>query len=302
MGDRTADRTRSRSPSRRKTEKSPERRSKHRSHRHKSNDEDEDTHRKHRRDRREETEEERKERKRAKKDRKREDRNDREKLDVVDDDDDASMWVEKGVDTVSPEWTEPKGQADRQDAVANAPASAGMDLQSHASEPAAAPLPETTASGSQTRERDSWMLEPTISAPPAISNPFTERSTPKSAGLPSGRSQPISDDMTDGYGEEVSSGRTLDGGVDFFSALGSEHKRKDPNDDKPDPSKLQVTKMELNQQLVQGKTLDDYETKGKSLKPGKSADEVEKKVTPGGPGHQWRMMKLKRLYEQAEEQ
>jgi hypothetical protein len=149
-------------------------------------------------------------------------------------------------------------------AVANAPAAAGMSLQSHASEPAEAALPDSTASGSQPRERDSWMLEPTISAPPVISNPFTERNTPKSAGLPSGRSQPIemSNDMTDGYGEEESSNRTLNGGVDFFSALGSEHRRKDPNDDKPDPSKLQVTKMELNQQLVQGKTLDDYETKG----------------------------------------
>jgi hypothetical protein len=70
--------------------------------------------------------------------------------------------------------------------------------------------------------------------------------------------------MTDGYGDDESSGRTLDGGVDFFSALGSEHKRKDPNEDKPDPSKLQVTDMELNQQLVQGKALDEYETKGKS--------------------------------------
>ena len=108
------------------------------------------------------------------------------------------------------------------------------------------------------------MLEPTISAPPAISNPFTERNTPKSAGLPSGRAMPIesSNDMTDGYGDEEPSNRTLGGGVDFFSALGSEHRRKDPNEDKPDPSKLQVTKMELNQQLVQGKALDDYETKG----------------------------------------
>jgi len=159
--------------------------------------------------------------------------------------------------------------ANIQDAVASAPAAAGMSLQSHASEPAAAPLPGTTASGSQTRERDSWMLEPTISAPPAISNPFTERNTPKSAGLPSGRSLPMdtSNDMTDGYGDEESSNRTLGGGVDFFSGLGSEHKRKDPNEDKPDPSKLQVTKMELNQQLVQGKALDDYETKGECTGP-----------------------------------
>ena len=74
-----------------------------------------------------------------------------------------------------------------------------------------------------------------------------------------------SNDMTDGYGDEESSNRTLGGGVDFFSGLGSEHKRKDPNEDKPDPSKLQVTKMELNQQLVQGKALDDYETKGECV-------------------------------------
>lgn len=77
--------------------------------------------------------------------------------------------------------------------------------------------------------------------------------------------------------------------MDFFSALGTEHKRKDPNDNKPDPSKLQIDRRELNQQLVQGKSLDEYETK-------------EKKVVPGGPGSQWRMMKLKRLFEQAEEQ
>jgi hypothetical protein len=138
-----------------------------------------------------------------------------------------------------------------------------MSLKSHASEPAAAALHESAATETKPRERDSWMLEPTETAPATISNPFAERNIPKSAGLSVGRSQPV--DMTDGYGEEESSGRTLDGGVDFFSALGSEHRRKDINEDKPDPSKLQVTKMELNQQLVQGKTLDDYETKGWSL-------------------------------------
>jgi hypothetical protein len=114
------------------------------------------------------------------------------------------------------------------------------------------------------------MLEPTESAPPTTSNPFAERNIPKSAGMPSGRMQTMSNDMTDGYGEEASAGRTLDGGVDFFSALGSEHKRKDPNADKPDPTKLQITKMELNQQLVQGKSLDDYETKGTSRLTGSS--------------------------------
>lgn len=146
--------------------------------------------------------------------------------------------------------------------MADVPSSAGLPLKSHASEPAAGPLPGSTASGSKPRERDSWMLEPTVDASPVTSNPFAERNIPKSAGAPSGRLQTMSSDMTDGYGEDESGGRTLDGGVDFFSALGSEHRRKDPQEDKPDPSKLQVTKMELNQQLVQGKTLDDYETKG----------------------------------------
>jgi len=95
--------------------------------------------------------------------------------------------------------------------------------------------------------------------------------------------------MTDGYGDEEESSRTLSGGVDFFSALGTEHKRKDPMEQRPDPSKLVVDPRELNTQLVEGRALEEYDLK-------------EKKVVPGGPGHQWRMMKLKRLYEQAEEQ
>ena len=77
--------------------------------------------------------------------------------------------------------------------------------------------------------------------------------------------------------------------MDFFSAIGTEHKRKDPNE-VPEPAAPKVDRRELNVQLKEGKALDDYETEGK------------KKIVPGGPGHQWRMMKLKRLYEQAEEQ
>lgn len=50
-------------------------------------------------------------------------------------------------------------------------------------------------------------------------------------------------------------------GGDFFSSLGSEQKRKDPND-KPDPSQLRVYKNELNTQLLEGKSVDEYETKG----------------------------------------
>jgi hypothetical protein len=96
--------------------------------------------------------------------------------------------------------------------------------------------------------------------------------------------------MTEGYGDEEPSNRTLGGGVDFFSSLGTEHKRKDPDEGKSDPSKPVVDRRELNAQLAEGKGLDEYEAKEKA------------KVQPGGPGFQWRMMKLKRLYEQAEEQ
>ncbi len=81
-----------------------------------------------------------------------------------------------------------------------------------------------------------------------------------------------------------------DGREDFFASLGTEHKRKDPDANKPDPTKLVVDHRELNTQLKEGRALDDYDAP------------KEKKIQPGGPGSSWRMMKLKRLYEQAEEQ
>lgn len=108
------------------------------------------------------------------------------------------------------------------------------------------------------------MLEPSVTAPPAVANPFAERNLPKSAGAASARSQAVSSDMTDGYGEDESSNRNLGGGVDFFSALGTEHQRKDPKDDQPDPTKLQIYNTELNKQLLQGKSVDEYEVKGES--------------------------------------
>lgn len=129
------------------------------------------------------------------------------------------------------------------------------------------------------------MLDPGTLATSSASVPAPSRDIPHSAApAPTSRGG-----LTDGYGEEEVSNPTLSGGVDFFSALGTEHKRKDPNEKRPDPSKLVIDRRELNTQLVEGRSVDEYEVK-------------EKKVVPGGPGHQWRMMKLKRLYEQAEEQ
>ncbi|WWC58338.1 uncharacterized protein I303_100878 [Kwoniella dejecticola CBS 10117] len=277
------DRSRSRSPSRKHREHKDKHREKesssskphrdhHDSHKSKSSKNDDrdrdrdrdDKHRKHRKDR-DENEEERKERKRLKKDKKRSDENG---LEVVDDDYDESMWVEKGTDGTSTSFI---------------PTSDSLALQSNPSNPPPkVPWPHTTASGSQARERDSWMLEPLDGTIASV--PIPSRDIPRSAGTGSGGG------MTEGYGDEVPSNRNLSGGMDFFEGLGTVHERKDPKADMPDPSKLVVDKrFELNTQLLEGKHIDEYETK-------------EKKITPGGPGHQWRMMKLKRLYEQAEEQ
>ncbi|WRT63888.1 uncharacterized protein IL334_000814 [Kwoniella shivajii] len=271
------DRPRSRSPAGRhrdkdKRDRSPASKREKHSHNHRSSrhDDDEDRHRRHRKDKereRDETEEERKERKRAKKDKKRSEKG----IDTVDDDYDESMWVEKGAEDT---------------AVANIPTSDSLSLQSNPSDPKPkVPLPGTTSTGTQGRERDSWMLEPldgTTSTMPAFSN-----NIPRSAG----RAAPAdSGGETEGYGNEISTNRNLGGGMDFFEGLGTVHERKDPKADLPDPSKLVVDKrFELNTQLLEGKNVDEYEVK-------------EKKATPGGPGYQWRMMKLKRLFEQADEQ
>ena len=46
-----------------------------------------------------------------------------------------------------------------------------------------------------------------------------------------------SESLTEGYGELVQNSRTLGGGVDFFSSLGTEKKKKQ-QEEKPDPDKV----------------------------------------------------------------
>ncbi|AFR94781.1 cell cycle control protein cwf19 [Cryptococcus neoformans C23] len=201
-------------------------------------------------------EEHRRERKRLKKEKKTDDARD---LQVLDDD--PSMWVEKSLDPTN--------------AVANIPTADSLPLTSNPSGPKVS-LPPSTAAGSEGRERDSWMLEPSVSS--AIV-PVPRDDVPHSAVKSAA-------DTADGYGD----GQPAVSNVDLFSSMGIEHKRKDPRSDRPDPSQLVVDdRFELNTQLLEGKNVDEYEVK-------------EKKTTFGGPGYQWRMMKLKRLYEQAEEQ
>lgn len=58
------------------------------------------------------------------------------------------------------------------------------------------------------------------------------------------------DDLTDGYGEGSGGGRTLGGGVDFFGSLGTERKRKDPNENKPDPNKVNSRNAPISLRLL----------------------------------------------------
>ena len=114
--------------------------------------------------------------------------------------------------------------------------------------------------------------------------------------------------LTEDYGEQATGARALGGGIDFFSNLGKERERK-PKPDVPNPDKvfllyyslplfsnnftiqLHVSSKELNTQLKEGKPLGEY-----------SEAPAPKSITPGGPGSQWRMMRLRRVYETAEEE
>jgi hypothetical protein len=82
------------------------------------------------------------------------------------------------------------------------------------------PLPHSTTSESK-QQREEWMLlDP--------SEPVIPQPTPPLHSLTH------SDSLTEGYGENTASGRTLSGGVDFFSSLGTEHRKRE-NKDKHNP-------------------------------------------------------------------
>jgi hypothetical protein len=77
-------------------------------------------------------------------------------------------------------------------------------------------LPRATATESK-QQREEWMfLQP--------SAPVVPLPTPPLHSLDHG------DHLTDGYGEKTSGNRTMSGEVDFFSSLGTEHRKKDVND------------------------------------------------------------------------
>jgi hypothetical protein len=129
---------------------------------------------------------------------------------------------------------------------------------------------------------------------------------PASSSVPRESREMNDESLTDDYGEASSSRRTMSGGVDFFSSLGTEHKKKQP--EKPDPEKVflikrfrgviiliyryqpKLSSRELNPDIISGKAMNLDEPL-----------QQPKANVPGGPGSSWRMMRLRKVYETAEE-
>ncbi|GBE84892.1 CwfJ C-terminus 1-domain-containing protein-like protein [Sparassis latifolia] len=196
-------------------------------------------------------------------------RKDDEHVHIVDDDpNDDDMWVEKNIDM---EGEEPLATT--------IPTAESMKLTSRAFvEPSDPPLPPSLKTESSLK-RDEWMLMPP-------SAPTIPKERPSSR-----MSMPTGDEsLTEDYGEPSQNARNTSGGVDFFSSLGTDIRKKKPEPDRPDPDKPKISNKELNTTLKEGGSLGDIPAT------------APKAFVPGGPGSQWRMMKLKRVYERAEEE
>lgn len=99
------------------------------------------------------------------------------------------------------------------------PTSASLELTSNPSNvPPGARSPPKNVQQTETKlQRDEWMLldpgTPTV--------PVGTPSRPPARAIVQ-----TADEMTDGFGEELTDARNLGGGVDFFSSLGTEHRKK----------------------------------------------------------------------------
>ncbi|KAJ7505481.1 CwfJ C-terminus 1-domain-containing protein-like protein [Mycena galericulata] len=190
------------------------------------------------------------------------------KLKIIDDNpDDEDLWVEKNIDMDG-----------ERPLATNIPTAESLKLTSSAIPKDTDPPLPSAAPTETSLKRDDWMLLPP-------SEPVMPAATSHRLHPPSG-----DESFTEDYGESSEDQRTLGGGVDFFSSLGTDMKKK-PRTDRPDPDKPIINSKELNVDIKEGRAI-DYDA---PLPPPKT-------VTPGGPGSQWRMMRLKRVYETAEEE
>lgn len=106
------------------------------------------------------------------------------------------------------------------------PTAESLNITSHASEPSSAKLPPSLSTENKP-QRDEWMLLPE-------SRPVLPSESHKTAGMVHADGS-----WTEDYGDVEADKRTLGGGVDFFSSLGTERKKKG-SENKPDPANVSV--------------------------------------------------------------
>lgn len=107
------------------------------------------------------------------------------------------------------------------------PTAESLKLKTHAeASPDDPPLPHSRPTESKL-VRDEWMMLP----PSNVTAPAPEPSSSK-LQIPTGN-----ESLTEDYGEPAQDSRSMSGGVDFFSSLGTERQKK-KKEDKPDPEKV----------------------------------------------------------------
>jgi hypothetical protein len=152
-----------------------------------------------------------------------------------------------------------------------------VDSESSRFEASTSTIPSSKGMKLQSHPQPSYIDEPA----PLPKEPATVSSIKRDDWMLSGRGE--EEQVKDKTSDAASSS-------DYFADLGTVSRVKLPKPDKPNPDNLKISSREINTQFAQGKHIDEYETSSAST------------TTQGGPGHQWRMMKLKRVYEAAEDE
>ncbi|EIE80507.1 hypothetical protein G6F55_003340 [Rhizopus delemar] len=106
-------------------------------------------------------------------------------------------------------------------------------------------------------------------------------------GISARSQEALNEDTTQPKEENARHGWMLDSGFDFSSMGVARQKEEDKQ--KPDPDQPKISSRELNQHLVKGLKFEEYPQQKSSIKFGDA-------------GSNWRMMKLKRTKEQAEDE
>lgn len=104
------------------------------------------------------------------------------------------------------------------------PTAESLKLTSHATSTDGDPALPPSRATETTLKRDEWMMMP----PSAVTVPTPDDRAPTSVIASSrARDSMEEESLTEGYGDQAVNSRSVGGGVDFFSSLGTERKRKE---------------------------------------------------------------------------